>query len=242
MAELKQAFGGDGIHKYYSYHLHFCKNCGWWRCTEEKGDYDDYTYDDWYTEKATILESVAKQFDITTTNLPIALLKKYLASKFNDIREIHPRKFEEIVASIFGEHFSCEVRLTAQSWDGGYDLYAVISDEPHLIEVKRRSKPCSTESVRTVRELLGVMLLNDVPNGIIVSTADHFSKMAFDEAKKITQSKAPYRIELMNYNDLHELFLKSFDFFKEIESWIKPFWGRRNLLPNGDLMLSNKGP
>ncbi|MBL0107096.1 MAG: restriction endonuclease [Ignavibacteria bacterium] len=46
------------------------------------------------------------------------------------------------------------------------------------VQVKRREKIDKTESVSTIRDFLGAILLGDYPKGIVVSTADKFTKPA----------------------------------------------------------------
>lgn len=73
--------------------------------------------------------------------------------------------------------------------DGGVDIiYIDADDKQWLVQVKRRENPRSTESVSTIRNLLGAMLLQDSRTGIIVSTADHFSYQAYaavDRAREV---------------------------------------------------------
>jgi restriction system protein len=55
-----------------------------------------------------------------------------------------------------------------------------------LIQVKRRAGATAVEGVETVRSLLGTMIVEGKPRGVVVTTADHFSHFAHKAAVRAT--------------------------------------------------------
>ncbi|MGA2585473.1 MAG: restriction endonuclease [Candidatus Aminicenantales bacterium] len=95
---------------------------------------------------------------------------------------ISPARLEKLVASVFkANHGDCEVFHVGKPSDGGVDVVFIDSREKQwLIQVKRRGRPNSSEGVATIRNLLGALDLKDSLNGILVSTADHFTYRAYE--------------------------------------------------------------
>lgn len=45
---------------------------------------------------------------------------------------------EELVASVFRDFYECEVEVVGKSNDGGVDVIVIDSDNPIMVQVKRR--------------------------------------------------------------------------------------------------------
>ena len=112
-----------------------------------------------------------------------------------------PRKFEELIASIFkNQGFS--VSLTPEFKDGGFDVVAVQNDEytgesRYLIECKRYSKD-NKVGVGIVRSLYGVVVAEEATKGIIVTTSfftrgaiehsqQHLAKLSLSDYEAVTK-------------------------------------------------------
>jgi hypothetical protein len=67
------------------------------------------------------------------------------------------------------------------------------------VQVKRRARH-GGEPVETLRNLLGVMYVDDKLNGIVVSTADHFTYRSYDLQQKA--AKKGCAIELVDRGKL----------------------------------------
>jgi restriction system protein len=129
----------------------------------------------------------------------------YLARKPEFIYELHPRKFEEMIAKLFADR-GHEVTLTKKTRDGGYDIFARVKDAFSefivLAECKRYS-PENKVGVEVVRGLYGVVDINKANQGLII-TSSFFTKDAQQEQLRIGN-----RIGLKDYNNLIE--------------WLKPY-------------------
>lgn len=181
----------------------FTCSCGWWEHTfygylegEQRG------FKDWALE---IDSAILRSFNIDSTKIPIQILQEYLAKKNDDIYQIHHKKMEELVASVLGEHFSCEAHLVGKTNDGGIDLILVVSDNPIIVQVKRRTKEGKVEPVNQIRELIGATLLHGSKECIFVTTADHFSKQAILASKKALEKKLVTRFDLIDFSKFADL-------------------------------------
>lgn len=195
----ERPFGMDPASNISNHLVRSCDCCGWWFYDYVLWGYLDEIYS-W-----TYYEGVLKAFNVASLDLPISTLKNHLAKNFDDIRNIHPRKFEELCQAIFREHLDCEVRLTAYSKDGGIDLYAFNGDQQYAIQLKRRMGPV-TESVKAVREFIGAMVVHGAFNGIYCTTADHFSQDAVNESKSPFVRESGICLELVDYGQLLSMF------------------------------------
>jgi hypothetical protein len=79
--------------------------------------------------------------------------------------------------------------------DGGIDIFMIKDDVTWLVQVKRRtnSKP---ESVETVRLLNGALLREGRFSGMVVTSAESFTKNAVSEA--VIKTPGPYAVQLIN--------------------------------------------
>jgi hypothetical protein len=169
--------------------------CGWWAYRFLDGSHAELG--------GRITEGILKSFNLDALNAPLAAVKAHLASKFTDIRGIHPRKLEELVGDVIATHFDCEVRLTAQSHDGGVDMYSVDCDSPFAVQVKRRSR-LITESVAPVREFLGALVARGFRTGLFVTLADRFSRSAKSDAAAAAGNG--YKLDLIDFPALRAIF------------------------------------
>lgn len=177
-----------------------CQKCGWWRIRTNKetdGDIDAIS--------AVVKSAVLKKYDLSRKDIPLALLQDHLKANFDDVIDIHSKKMELLVKSVFSEHFACEVEHIGKSHDGGIDLLLVNSDSPTVVQVKRRRKLNHTEAVSGVRELLGATLLNESKNCIYVSTCSKFSDAAEKAAAKSVELGHVESYELYDFKRFLDL-------------------------------------
>lgn len=120
--------------------------------------------------------------------------KKYPEKLYN----INPRKFEELIASIF-EDLGFEVELTQATRDGGRDIIAnirsAVTNFLAYVECKRYA-PVNTIGVGIIRQVSGVQYLRKPAKSIIVTTS-FFTKDAIEEAKLIEN-----QLDLKDFNNI----------------------------------------
>lgn len=125
-------------------------------------------------------------------------VKKYFKKYPEKLYEINPRKFEELIASIFKD-FGFDVELTKATRDGGRDIIANIKHSVYsllaYIECKRYA-PDNKIDVGIIRNVAGVHYLRKPSKSIIVTTS-FFTKDAQEEAKLIEN-----QLDLKDYNDI----------------------------------------
>lgn len=119
-----------------------------------------------------------------------------------------PRKFEELIASVFHRN-GFDVELTPETRDGGIDIIAVKRNDLcggsfNLIECKRYL-PHNTVGIGVVQRLYGVVEQHRATKGIIVTTSS-FTK----DAKEVAEL-SKHRLVLNDYSNL--------------ASWLKMFRG-----------------
>jgi len=125
-------------------------------------------------------------------------LIQYLAANPEKMRELSPRKFEELVADMFhNQGFS--VTLTPSVRDGGMDVIAVqkngIGTVMVIVECKRYAID-NKVGVEIVRGLYGVVEQKRATRGIIATTS-YFTKGA-----KEFRNDLPYRIGLADFDNM----------------------------------------
>jgi hypothetical protein len=132
-------------------------------------------------------------------------LIRYLAANPSKMREMSPRKFEELVADMFRNQ-GFDVTLTPSSNDGGMDIVAVqrdgIGTVMVIVECKRYAENRRV-GVEIARGLFGVVEQRRATRGIIATTS-FFTRGAVD-----FRNTVPYRLGLADFTALT----------KEIEEW-----------------------
>ena len=185
---------------YYSEQIWECEKCGWW---EGSGQFNaEYRPHSNLQRVADIFlyHSLVKRFNESSPNLPLKALLRELNAKQQLLYGIHPKKMEEIAQYALGQFFSCDVSHVGKSGDGGIDLVLILKDEPILVQVKRRTKSEAVESVSTVRDILGAMFIQNSRKGIIVSTANHFSKPSHKIKDELLENGKLEYFDLIDYD------------------------------------------
>lgn len=192
-----------------------CSTCGWWKLRIDKdttGDIDAIS--------AVIKNSVLRKYDLSGKDIPILVLGDYLKDKFEDVIHIDDRKMEQLVQSVFSEHFNCEVTHVGKSCDGGIDLILVNSDSPVVVQVKRRKKLKKTEPVSCIRDFLGAAQLAESKNLIYVSTCNKFSSHAVKATEKALDLQLVESYELYDFARFKDV-LKLTKSSQDIPAWNK---------------------
>lgn len=206
--------------------LLFCENCGWWSYFSNGGyNYIGYPEDTFGDDgirgglrDMLRVDGILKRFDLSSLDTPLIVIRKYVSENPKYFCDINHHKFEILVQHIYKDFFNCEVKHVGGPGDNGIDLYMVLSNEPHLIQVKCRKNPDSIESINYVRELLGTLILNNAKHGHLVTTANKFSKPAIEATKSASLEEYNIEINLTDCNKLFEMLKianKDLNFFWE---------------------------
>jgi restriction system protein len=122
-----------------------------------------------------------------------------LAERPELMRELSPRRFEELVAELY-QRQGFEIELTPETRDGGVDLYVVRHESfgrvVTAVECKRWT---SAVGVEIVRQLYGVVEHEDLNAGVLVTTS------RFTRDAQEFRAKHRLRLALQDYFDLQTL-------------------------------------
>jgi restriction endonuclease Mrr len=121
----------------------------------------------------------------------------YLSRHPEYMRQLHHRKFEELIAEIFKSK-GYDVTLTPQTRDGGKDIIALYKSpfghQMFIVECKKYDE--DNKGVELVRGLYGVKTVERATKGILV-TSSTFTKDARDFVKPLQ-----FELTLNDYNDV----------------------------------------
>lgn len=159
-----------------------------------------------FTKYAAISEAYPEFYNSGTLYVPSDIrstlvevndeLLQYLAKHPELLRDIHPRKFEEVVASIF-ENQGFSVELTPPTRDGGCDILATshskLGSHLYVVECKRYSSH-NKVGIELVQRLHGVAMAKKATKGILATTST-FTKDAVDFAAPLQ-----YQLGLSDYD------------------------------------------
>ena len=109
-----------------------------------------------------------KELDLVDISLPVEDVRSYLMVRYSERFKIHPKLFEETVASVFKD-LGYHSRVTSYSGDGGIDI---ILDGPNNktigVQVKRYK---NTIEVEQIRSLAGALFIGGHTKGVFVTTS-----------------------------------------------------------------------
>ena len=92
-----------------------------------------------------------------------------------------------------------DFNVVGKSSDGGIDVIVLDSDEPMLVQVKRRTKKGSTEAVKEIRDLIGASVIESRRRLMFVTTADKFSRDAIEARNTVIENGAVEEFELIDF-------------------------------------------
>ncbi len=214
-------------HNYVRVHVDACVHCGWWQM-EKTNDVPSGG------SLFGVLSATLHSYDIDSNEAPIRALRRYLEAHSEAIHSISPRKMEELTQSVLKDFFQCEVLHVGHSHDRGIDLLVVNSEYTFPIQIKRRSHPNATESVKTVREMFGVMYRDGYRRAAVVTSAKRYSREAKREVDEVLSTGRCDQFQLIDRDSFLSILAGA-------SSRVLPCW--RHALPDGDeissVILSN---
>lgn len=178
-----------------------CKYCGYWfgRGTMSWG----HSYDQ------RLFTAIIRTFHIDSLDIPVKALVRHLVNNTEDLLSINPFKAEEVVCDLLSEQMGSEVIKVGGRRDRGVDGYFVVNGlQKTLIQVKWRRDNRGGEGVRVVRELVGTLIAQGQPSGLLVTTKDYLTRDAMSEiadvvASNLTSTKL--NLEYKTYSTLIEM-------------------------------------
>jgi len=160
----------SGIQKY----LFVCSVCGRWKADGRQRSDATWTgnLQDLYEKTAEIeitYGAVAslRELDLADVSMPISEVRSYLAAKYEKRFSLHPKIFEETVASVFRD-LGYKAVVTAYSCDDGIDIILDRGGEVVGVQVKRYKNSIEVEQVRS---LVGALILEGMTRGMFVTTS-----------------------------------------------------------------------
>lgn len=217
LSEIKyEPSQSSGWHSYKKY-VTFCIACGWWFKEINESLVDHLTQNSQCCH--VVHEAIIRKYSLDDKLIPEDTLRKYLLSHPQNLHSIHPESFEKLVAAVYRDYYDCEVRHVGGPNDHGVDVFAIICNEPFLIQVKRRASSTSIESVRTVREFIGTLVEHGASRGHIVTTASAFSRNAKELSSCPNVTRSFVELQLKSIKDV----LNMLEITKEAltETWQK---------------------
>ena len=125
-------------------------------------------------------------------------LTNFLINNPDEIYNLSPRKFEELVAFLF-EKMGYQVTLTQQTRDNGVDIYALkkeeIGDILTIVDCKK-FKPNRPVGIDIVRNMYGVLNIEKASHGVI-ATSSYFTSGAKD-----FQRTFQYQLSIKDHADI----------------------------------------
>jgi hypothetical protein len=164
-----------------------CVACGWWRTKAT-------VYDGLWTHSLLTVGNfgILKELDLADIETPVEEIRRYLVARFDRRFELHPRLFEETVASVMAD-FGFTAETTAYSNDGGIDV--ILHGDAGVsvgVQVKRYRNRITVEQIRS---LMGALVLGGHTRGMFVTTSG-FNRGAVRAASRSSSLGLP--IELVD--------------------------------------------
>lgn len=185
------------------YSLWYCKYCRFWQARV----YSDPLGGCMPPPDHLAYVSKLREFETILPDGCSEELASYIRRHPNFLHSMPPTHFERLVADVFQANYTnAEVTHVGRPNDGGVDVVFIDANkEEWLIQAKRRESPKRAEKVDTIRNLLGTLVVKGKPNGIVVSTANKFSRDAIQEATVAREGPYKMKVKLVDKGILNRM-------------------------------------
>ena len=200
------------------YKIFECPNCGWWKFLDKSENGAELAGTSFSN---VIYKGIIKKYDVSDKNIPISVLNKEIKKNPRILHSINTTRFEMLTRDVFSDFYNCDVVHCGKSHDGGKDLFMIISDEPILVQCKRRVKYETIEPISSIREFIGTLFIEEVNKGIYVTTAKDFSMSTKKLIKKQLDRRKLERFDLINFDEFIKM--HNLTFSHEKKPWEKIF-------------------
>ena len=135
-----------------------------------------------------------RDLNLNDISIPVCELRNYLLAKYGDRFQIHPKKYEDIVGSVFSD-FGFRVRVTSYSGDDGIDVFIFDGDNDAIvgIQVKRQQGKVTAEQIRS---FVGALVLIGLTTGIYITTSSY--QIGAERTASAAQNKPGVAVSLID--------------------------------------------
>ncbi len=167
MERLSHVFT-DGWQERDVVYANFCTVCGWWEAQRMYRYQSKPSYIcDSHAKYSSIMSSSLKELDVSDLRTPIEEVRSFLSARYQQRKLVHPRLFEETVASVFSD-LGYSTHVTGFSNDGGIDIILANGEDTIGVQVKRYKNRIEVDQIRS---LAGALVLHGLTKGIFVTTS-----------------------------------------------------------------------
>lgn len=177
-----------------------CQTCGWWKAIEDKGNwgpFNDTLKMPRFSSQTSIQVGSIKNLAPLDLSLPLDEVRSFLIACYEARFSLHPRLFEETVASVFKDQ-GFDVVVTSYANDGGIDAILTKEDERVGVQVKRYRAAIEVEQIRS---LTGALVLHGMTKGVFVTTSRFRSGAVRASAELATKG---YSVELLDAQKFYD--------------------------------------
>lgn len=143
-------------------------------------------------------EGALRSLDLGDIRVPLDDVRAFLMARYESRFSIHPRKFEEVVGSVFGD-LGYKTAVTTYSRDGGIDVILHGHNGERIgVQAKRYKHSITVEQIRS---FAGALMIGGFVKGIFVTTS-HYQSGVYALEQKI--AKTCVSIELLDADAFFE--------------------------------------
>lgn len=149
----------------YTKRVFACGICGWWKA-EAYEDIDAFVHHTHFQSLRGAAASL-RELDLTNIRTPLQEIRSYLSAKYEQRFKLHPKLFEETIASVFRD-LGYSAEATAFSGDDGIDVILKKGNETIGVQAKRYKGSIEVDQIRS---LAGALVFHGLTRGIFVTTS-----------------------------------------------------------------------
>lgn len=158
-------------------HLAVCLSCGWWSYSANQAA-DLNGNSDYYSSRALL-----REFAVSDMDVPYRELAKYLNKHHDQIYDVAPAKFEELVASIYRDVLGSSIEFCSYGRpDRGIDVICARTEPDCLFGIQVKRYKCSIE-LGQIHQFLGALQLSKLGKGVFV-TSSRFQRGCYEVIKQ----------------------------------------------------------
>jgi restriction system protein len=178
-----------GLGDQYTWSVALCLTCGWWSlgqtAVQKIAPHSAHRAVRRWSGAVACLQEMGRD----DLQAPLELIRSHLMRRYQDRFDVHPRRFEEVVGSVFRD-LGYDSVVSAYTGDGGVDVILTREQSRIGVQVKRYRGTIEVEQIRT---LVGALYLGGYTSGVFVTTS-RFSRGAVTAAAHAAEVGIPVRL------------------------------------------------